>query len=135
MDMHIIIGGAYSGKRQFVRNKWSNAKWISAYEGASFEDVDNAPIIVMEGFEVWVSQLIKMGKTDQEIVQYFHDKWSSLSSSQELILIMLEVGRGIVPINVHDRRLRDVMGWIQQDAVKMANKVTSIWHGLAKTMK
>ena len=130
--MHVIIGGAYSGKRQFVREQYASFQLISAYEGQSMNEEVRGNIAVYEGFEVWISELIKAGQSNQEIVEQLRE-W--FHTRQEVVLIMLEIGRGIVPINEHDRRLRDVIGWVQQEAVKQADEVTSIWHGLAKRMK
>ncbi|WP_042349377.1 bifunctional adenosylcobinamide kinase/adenosylcobinamide-phosphate guanylyltransferase [Bacillus massiliigorillae] len=130
--MHIIIGGAYSGKRQFVREKYGSFQLISAYEGQSMKEEKQSDTVVYEGFEIWISELIKAGQSNQEIVEIFRE-W--VCSQQEAVLIMLEIGRGIVPIEEHDRRLRDVVGWVQQEAVKKADEVTSIWHGLAKRLK
>lgn len=130
--MHIVIGGSYSGKRQFVREKWGSFQLISAYEGQSMNEAVHSVVVVYEGFELWIGELIIAGYTNQEIVEVFR-KW--FRERQDAVLIMLEIGRGIVPIEEHNRRLRDVVGWVQQEAVKQADEVTSIWHGLAKRMK
>ncbi|MEH6942893.1 bifunctional adenosylcobinamide kinase/adenosylcobinamide-phosphate guanylyltransferase [Bacillus sp. JJ722] len=130
--MHVVIGGAYSGKRQFVREKWGSFQFISAYESQSMNEAVQSDIVIYEGFELWIRELIKADHTNQEIVEVFRE-W--FRGRQNDVLIMLEIGRGIVPIEEHDRRLRDVVGWVQQEAVKQADEVTSIWHGLAKRMK
>lgn len=136
--MHVVIGGAYCGKRQYVKSKWKQAQWISAYDGVQLDRLSSVTVeseIVLEGFEVWIAQLIDEGKSDEEIVHYFREQFARFSSSQQVILIMLEIGKGIVPMEEKNRRLRDIMGWIQQAAVQKAEGVTSIWHGLAREMK
>lgn len=133
--MHVIIGGAYSGKRQYVRNLWPSFELISAYEEKDSNEKATGKTVVYEGFEIWVKQLIERGKTNDEIVDWFRKWLASLGNLENTVLIMLEIGKGIVPMDEQDRRLRDVVGWIQQEAVKKANTVTGIWHGLAMQMK
>lgn len=130
--MHVIIGGAYSGKRQYVRENWHLFQLVSAYEGKQQNEQLDHDIVVYEGFEMWISEMIKVGLSNQEIVTYYKE-W--FSTKGKAICIMLEIGRGIVPIEEHDRRLRDVVGWIQQEAVKQADEVISMWHGLAMKVK
>lgn len=135
--MYVIIGGAYSGKRKHVVNTYEYSIWKSAYEGVKVEEIFTNTadeIVVLEGFEIWISHLIKSGKSDEEILYFFGEGFKK-SPNKSLILIMLEVGKGIVPVNKEDRRLRDVMGWIQQEAVSNAEVVTSVWHGLTRVMK
>lgn len=133
--MYVVIGGAYSGKRNFVRKQVPDAKWISAYNDQMVTEEASDRSLVLEGFETWVEQLISEGKSDREICEFFRDCLRQKKEKHNLYLIMLEVGRGVVPIDKNERRLRDIMGWIQQSAVKEATMATYIWHGLAKTMK
>jgi len=136
--MHVIIGGAYSGKRQFVKNQISSAQWISAYDDKFISEeiltVENGTI-VLEGFEMWIVQYIQSGKSDQEICALFEQYFDLLIAKYDVYLIMLEIGRGIVPMEAESRRLRDIMGWIQQSAVKRAETATYMWHGLSQRMK
>lgn len=133
--MQVVIGGTYSGKRQFVRDNWSSFQLISAYEQKDINEPVIEANVVYEGFEIWVGQLLESGKTNQEIIEWFKQWLHSLDHRENIVLIMLEIGKGIVPMEERNRRLRDVVGWIQQEAVKQADNVTYIWHGLAKTMK
>lgn len=133
--MHVVIGGAYSGKRQFVRENWESIQLISAYEKKHWDESVTEAVVAYEGFEVWVGQLLDNGKSNDEIINWFKQWLNELANQDNVILIMLEIGKGIVPMEEKNRRLRDIVGWIQQEAVRQADKVTSIWHGLAKTMK
>lgn len=136
--MHVIIGGAYSGKRQFVKKQISSAQWISAYDDKIISEemitVENGTI-VLEGFEIWIAHYIQSGKSNLEICALFDHYFDLLTAKCDVYIIMLEVGRGVVPIEVESRRLRDIMGWIQQSAVKKAEKATYMWHGLSQRLK
>ncbi|KEZ50225.1 bifunctional adenosylcobinamide kinase/adenosylcobinamide-phosphate guanylyltransferase [Metabacillus indicus] len=134
--MHLIIGGACSGKRAYVKSKWPHAAWITAYSGDSFLDwkeADDGPL-VLEGFEQWI------GTEDLTDLKAVRTQYSGLLNEllqrkQETIIIMLEIGKGIVPVSENERRLRDVNGWIQQDAAAICTDVHSVWHGLVKKVK
>lgn len=133
--MHVIIGGAYSGKRQYVRDHWRSFQFISAYEEKTINEMVTEDTVVYEGFEIWIREQIDRGKTNDEIVNWFRNWLASLKNPDKTVLIMLEIGKGIVPMEEQNRRMRDLVGWIQQEAVRQANTVTSIWHGMAMQMK
>lgn len=58
MEVHLIIGGACSGKRKFVKSKWNDAAWVSSYEGQQLShtlELNNSKTpLVLEGFENWI---------------------------------------------------------------------------------
>jgi adenosylcobinamide kinase/adenosylcobinamide-phosphate guanylyltransferase len=144
MAMQLVVGGAYSGKRRIVRQKVGHFSWISAYTGDSLECwksewYDNTSL-VLEGWEKWLAVDLKQGMLLDEVRQKYSSLlWSirseELKRSSNVLLIMLEVGRGIVPMNEEERNLRDVAGWLLQDATKQAEEVVYVWHGLTQTLK
>lgn len=138
--MHLVIGGACSGKRKFVKSKWNDATWISAYEGqqlAHSSDLKNSQTpLVLEGFEKWIMKDIHLKMDHHEIRECYRIYMKNLLElDREVIIIMLEIGRGIVPISEHERKLRDVLGWVQQDTAAFCEEVYYLWHGMAKKMK
>ncbi|MFY0758631.1 bifunctional adenosylcobinamide kinase/adenosylcobinamide-phosphate guanylyltransferase [Metabacillus dongyingensis] len=135
--MHLIIGGAFSGKRAFVKRKWQDASWISAYEGQHLlqwkeENASKAPL-VFEGFEQWIMEDNRDASKLREDYRLYLK--AVLELKKEVILIMLETGKGIVPISEEERRMRDLLGWIQQDAAALCNDVYHVWHGMARKIK
>ena len=135
MLLLVVIGGAYSGKRKYVREQCLEGLWFSAYDGCRLEDsmgIGKGQTIILEGFEVWLEELIRSEKDDDDILRLMKD---TIASLHDPVLIMLEVGRGIVPVKKEDRRLRDLMGWLQQHSVGQADRAVYIWHGLARAMK
>ena len=135
MLLLVVIGGAYSGKRKYVREQCPEGRWFSAYDGCRLEDskgIGKGQTIILEGFEVWLEELIRSEKDDDDILRLMKD---TIASLHDPVLIMLEVGRGIVPVKKEDRRLRDLMGWLQQHSVGQADRAVYIWHGLARAMK
>ncbi len=142
--MQLVIGGAYSGKRNFVKQKKQSLCWISSYQGNHLDDWHQKWIprttLVLEGWEKWVALEIAKQEDDDTVREKFKValkalKEEGLKRGEEIVLIMLETGRGIVPMTREDRRLRDLSGWLAQDAVEMSDEVFYIWHGIERRMK
>lgn len=139
--MLLILGGAFSGKRKYVRVRIPSHSLLSAYENHNWDhwkeqwkgDTD----LVVEGWEQWVEEQLKSGKEGQEVVAFFYEFMDQLiekekQSGKKVAFIMLEVGKGIVPMSKMERDLRDMVGWITQHAAKKAEEVIYIWHGQVK---
>ena len=144
MDMQLVIGGAFAGKRKIVREKYESCSWTSAYMGDSLSDWsikwENDTPLVVEGWEKWIETELAHGKSMNEIRSDYSQLFHAFDVEEKkrnmpIVLVMLEVGSGIVPIQKNDRMLRDVMGWIAQDAVKMSDEVVYVWNGLSKKLK
>lgn len=142
--MKLIIGGYCSGKRRFVGQLYSNARWISAYEGNGLADwpvESSTPSpMVIEGWERWIeADLIGAYDVKQLRAKYANLLDTYLAreqvSKQPVCLIMLEIGRGIVPIEAKQRALRDLNGWLSQDAAERCNEVFYAWNGLVRPIK
>jgi adenosylcobinamide kinase/adenosylcobinamide-phosphate guanylyltransferase len=142
--MQLVVGGAYAGKRRIVRQKISDFSWISAYMGDSTQSWQTKwhanTCLVLEGWEKWIEADMQQGLLPDQIRQQYASLLRSLSGEEQkcknkVILIMLEVGRGIVPINEEERKVRDIAGWLLQDAATQADEVVYVWHGLTQTLK
>jgi adenosylcobinamide kinase/adenosylcobinamide-phosphate guanylyltransferase len=142
--MQLIIGGAFAGKREIVRKKHKEFSWISAYQNDLLSDWNQkwrgGTTLVLEGWEKWIKFQMKQEAGDAVIRAEFNMFFQSFLEEEhlrndEIVLIMLEVGRGIVPIEKDERRFRDLAGWILQDAAKMAEEIQYVWHGMSKRLK
>jgi len=140
----LIIGGQCSGKRRFVRQHYPNACWLSAYEGKHLDNwptESSAPApVVIEGWERWIeAELIGAYDVKQLRAKYANLLDTYLAheqlSKQPVCLIMLEIGRGIVPIEAKQRALRDLNGWFSQDAAERCDEVFYAWNGLVRPIK
>jgi adenosylcobinamide kinase/adenosylcobinamide-phosphate guanylyltransferase len=120
-----------------VKSKWQNASWISAYEGQQLlqwkEENASKATLVFEGFEQWIMEDNRDASKLREDYRLYLK--AVLEQKKEVILIMLETGKGIVPISEEERRMRDLLGWIQQDAAALCNDVYHVWHGMARKIK
>jgi adenosylcobinamide kinase/adenosylcobinamide-phosphate guanylyltransferase len=144
MDMLLVVGGAYAGKRSIVRQRVHSYTWLSAYNEDSWEDWNmkwnKNTTLVVEGWEKWIEVALKQDLALDMIRDRFGMFLRTLAIEEkerkdEVVLIMLEIGRGIVPINAEERKVRDVAGWLLQDAAKQAVEVIYVWHGLSQAIK
>ncbi|TYS70466.1 hypothetical protein FZC76_00790 [Sutcliffiella horikoshii] len=143
--MQLFIGGAYCGKRKIVKTIHSGELcWVSSYYNVNFTDWksyrQHDTAIVLEGWEKWIMDALQLEQNDDSIRQFFYSfllelKEEEREKGKEIVLIMLEMGRGIVPLNEQERRLRDIAGWISQDAAKLADEVYYVWHGMREQVK
>lgn len=126
--MRVIIGGAHNGKRTYVKmlleeQGKDNVQWFDGELPSP-----GSENIVLAGIEKWLEQC---GLGEEEAI-------SSVIQSVEnrdAILILTDIGRGIVPISAGQRELRDVCGRLYQRLLADADEVTRIWYGIAKTIK
>lgn len=142
--MQLVIGGAFSGKRKIVKGRIRTYSWVSAYEGDIVEDWETKWVegttLVIEGFEQWIASRLKKNEVNDDIRKEFNALFHTLIEEEEnrnsnIVLIMLDIGKGIVPIEKDVRRLRDIAGWIGQDAAHLSDRVDYVWNGLSKRIK
>ncbi|WP_404428163.1 bifunctional adenosylcobinamide kinase/adenosylcobinamide-phosphate guanylyltransferase [Sutcliffiella horikoshii] len=143
--MQLIIGGAFSGKRSTVRTLHSEElSWVSAYDEHSLTDWksqwESDTSLVLEGWEQWIMNALPLEQNDDSIRQFFYSFLLDLKEEERkrgkgIVLIMLEMGRGIVPVEKQERRLRDLAGWFSQDASVLADEVYYVWHGMKEQLK
>ncbi|WP_085507058.1 bifunctional adenosylcobinamide kinase/adenosylcobinamide-phosphate guanylyltransferase [Thalassobacillus devorans] len=143
--MQLVVGGAYSGKRKLVNEEFSDCQWLSAYENQLLDqwklinNTADSPIVI-EGWEVWIREEWKKAGELESVRKYFESILSEMQqvekrTQQPVILIMLEMGRGVVPMDKDERAWRDLSGWVLQAAAEKAETVHYCWHGLSRQLK
>jgi adenosylcobinamide kinase / adenosylcobinamide-phosphate guanylyltransferase len=132
--VHIYIGGAHNGKREFVR-QWlieqekHNVQWI---EGNCLDNPDNfdgTQTIVVAGIEKWLAET---NLSEEAAIKYV---MNCIAQNRDTVFILTDIGRGIVPMDAGQRKLRDACGRLYQRLMAEADDVTRIWYGLAKPLK
>ncbi|HEY9577783.1 MAG TPA: bifunctional adenosylcobinamide kinase/adenosylcobinamide-phosphate guanylyltransferase [Pseudobacillus sp.] len=142
--MHLITGGAFNGKKQWVKTAYRLATnphhWHSFYETEKIEKRTES-IIVFEGIERHVRRLVEK-EEDSEAARKAWNKglddwlrWEKEKEDRQVILIGTDITKGVVPANAFDRMWRDAAGWCFQDAAKQACQVIQVWYGLPQLIK
>jgi adenosylcobinamide kinase / adenosylcobinamide-phosphate guanylyltransferase len=144
MGMQLVIGGAFSGKRKVVKETNGACSWVSAYQGDRIDDWEthwrHGTTLVFEGWEKWIAAELTTSQNNDDIRSVYKALFQTLFEEEKkrnnnIVLIFLEMGKGIVPLQKKDRRLRDIAGWIAQDAVQLSDQVVYVWNGLSRSLK
>jgi adenosylcobinamide kinase/adenosylcobinamide-phosphate guanylyltransferase len=145
--MQLFIGGACAGKREAVRSRFPGARWHCAYDGKALEAWrDTLPrqgVLVLEGWECWLAAWLVDEPADapdddslRQRLRMLLATWQDLEreAAVGVVLILPEMGRGIVPLDRSERRLRDLAGWLAQDTAACCEAVWYVRHGLVQRL-
>ncbi|RDB43988.1 adenosylcobinamide kinase [Halomonas sp. DQ26W] len=140
--MQLFIGGTCAGKRGVVEQRFGSTCWHSAHSGCRLEawpSVAEPLPLVLEGWERWIAERLVVEPDDDRLRHAMANELDKLCSWEaeqggEAVLIMLEMGRGIVPLGAEKRRLRDLNGWLAQTAAQRCVQVWYVRNGLAKLL-
>ncbi|CEP35719.1 MULTISPECIES: bifunctional adenosylcobinamide kinase/adenosylcobinamide-phosphate guanylyltransferase [unclassified Halomonas] len=141
--MQLFIGGACAGKRDVVAARFLKANWWQLDAAKPFSDSQQALVadtpLVLTGVLEWLGAALERDDNDALRQQWQSDMAALCQHADELnaplIIIANEVGRGIVPMQPEQRRLRDLNGWFVQDATTQAEHVWYVRHGLVMAVK
>ncbi|WP_386078340.1 bifunctional adenosylcobinamide kinase/adenosylcobinamide-phosphate guanylyltransferase [Vreelandella sp. F11] len=141
--MQLFIGGACAGKRDAVADRFPSAVWHRLAPGQRLAECQQALVadtpLVITGVFDWVEAALANAENDPARQQWQGDMTQLSQRADELntalIIITTEVGRGIVPMQPDQRRLRDLNGWFSQDAAVQAEQVWYVRHGLVMAVK
>lgn len=124
--MRIVIGGAYNGKRDYVKRELLGPEQFQWFEGEL--PTGSAGKIVVTDLDQWLRQFEGDENTAiQVVMEALKDK--------ESIVILTDISRGIVPMDPKDRELRDRAGRLYQRLIVEADEVIQIWYGIPKKIK
>lgn len=141
--MQLFIGGACAGKRDAVAARFPGAVWHRLAPGQPFSDSEQALVantpLVITGVLDWLEAALAIAQNDALRQQWLSDMTQLCLRANELnaalIIIATDIGRGIVPMQPEQRRLRDVNGWFTQDMTAHAERVWYVRHGLVMALK
>lgn len=141
--MQLFIGGACAGKREVVATRFPEAYWHRLEASQSLSRCQQAlssdTPLVITGLIDWLASVTTKPDSDT-LRQQWREELAQLCERADtlnagLIIIASEVGRGIVPMQPEQRRLRDINGWFIQDATARADHVWYVRHGLVMELK
>lgn len=144
--MHFITGGAYNGKAKWVKEYYQiddrdSSEWFNFYENAVMpKSLNDAEIVVFEGVEQMILAWLKEGQSKEirgngrELIDSWL-VWEQGKAERQLVIIGVDMTKGIVPMDAVERQWRDMTGWFYQDLVERADRVEQIWYGINKRLK
>lgn len=130
--MHVFIGGAYSGKTDYVMNLLADQK-VELVDGYVPDDTPSCDVLVIKNLENWlVTQNLE---DDEVIVRTILTRLKTLEENCALYIIVTDMGRGVVPMEKQARLLRDTCGRFYQALFAEAEHVVHIWYGIGEQIK
>lgn len=137
--MQIVIGGAHNGKEAHVKKMLAGVEhlWLNCQSGDgdsplhNFNTLSDVPLtktLVIEHIEYWLAET-ELSEVDAK------DVILKAVEGRNVIFILTDIGRGIVPMDAKQRALRDACGRLYQLLMARADEVTRIWYGIAQTVK
>lgn len=132
--MHIFIGGAYNGKHEYVK-RWLKEQEIDDVEWyvGQFPKSPTSQVVVVSKLEEAIKPFLE--NDEVSLAKQIVEQLQLLEKQHQVIIIATEMGRGIVPIEQHDRQLRDTLGRLYQQLFAVSDRVTRIWYGIAEDIK
>lgn len=135
--MHIIIGGAFNGKRRYLTEllvkeqvQMIQLKYLLESE------VTDGEIIVIEQVEEYVEMHLTETSDEIDLAQkIFKEIMKQTAKVTACYIILQDIGRGIVPLDAKLRLLRDVQGRLNQLLFEQAQQITRIWYGIPQKIK
>ncbi len=126
--MHVFIGGAHNGKRAYVKEllKAQGRTDIQWVEGRL--PLPGTEPVVIAGIEQWLAQC---GLSEEQAIR----RMMEAVHNRDAVVVLTDIGRGIVPMEADQRELRDICGRLYQRLMSEADEVTRIWYGIAQTLK
>ena len=127
--MVLIIGGLCQGKTSFAREHFHllDSEIIS---GKDLElTMDLKTIKCVDDFELFLKKSISQGKDPLLETQ------NLIAQKNDLIIILPEIGCGIVPMEKEEREFREITGRVGEFLSKKSEKVIRLFCGLPKRLK
>jgi adenosyl cobinamide kinase/adenosyl cobinamide phosphate guanylyltransferase len=126
--MILIIGGSFQGKRSFAMKAFSlQEEQLTDGSQCSFSEAFEKPVLFH--FHELIRRLLDEGIEPQEYLM------PQLVNKKEQIIICNEIGLGIVPISVENRRLREEVGRILCKVAEMSDEVYRLYCGIPTALK
>jgi adenosylcobinamide kinase/adenosylcobinamide-phosphate guanylyltransferase len=126
--MWLISGGAYQGKLEYVLHK-KQLSLDDIIDGGTcdFQDLLEKPLVTQ--FHLWVKRMLLEKKDVAALVEQIIQK------NPDIIIIVNELGCGIVPMDAFDREYRETTGRICCRIAKDATEVHRVICGMGMVIK
>lgn len=126
--MKLIIGGAFQGKKEYVKEHFSlSDKQMIDGKDAGYEDIFHCTCLYH--FHEWVKKGLEQGLDLENLAEQIQER------NPDLIVISNELGYGVVPINAFDRKYREGTGRLCTQLAAGSQQVIRVVCGLGMVIK
>ncbi len=123
--MIFIVGGAFSGKRDYAEKCFGAADFASGDE--PFDRLCKADAVY--DFQLFAEKCMENG------LDAFSETERLIEKNPSVIIIADEIGCGVVPVEKSDRDLRELCGRLNCMLAERADKVVRVVCGIGRVMK
>lgn len=110
--MILVVGGVFQGKKEFAKELAAQRK--------------------MQMVNVFHNQIQKLLEEGEDVEVYIEEL---LGKSRNVVIVMDEVGAGVVPVERSDREYREAVGRAGQLLAKEAEEVYRVMCGIGVRIK
>ena len=136
--MVLIIGGMCQGKHDFCKSEFPDAEVIEHYEERIREELGEGKDPVSEA-EKWLDEIsaaMEIDGTDTAVhLSMDSENRFKEQNPRELVIIMNEVGSGVVPMDKDEREWREAAGRVSCLFAKRADRVYRLLAGIPQRLK
>jgi adenosylcobinamide kinase/adenosylcobinamide-phosphate guanylyltransferase len=126
--MWLITGGAYQGKLEYaLKMKSIHSEDILDGATCEYEKLMEKPLV--NHFHLWIKRMLLQEKDVNVLMDQI------LQQNPEIIIIVDELGCGIVPMDAFDRNYRETTGRICCRIAKEAKEVRRVMCGIGMVIK
>lgn len=124
--MELFIGGAYQGQEECARNRYPKIVWIKGEE-CSRKDLLSAEGVL--DFHRYIKKVVERGEDTGGLAEEI------IRENPNLVLVLDEVGYGIVPVDPLERLYRESLGRVCIQLAKHARHVYRAVCGIEVVIK
>lgn len=124
--MKLYFGGAFQGKRELMK-KENGIREEEIGEGG--QDFDPGAVRAVDHYEEQVRKALSEGKDPMEELSLLLEK------NPEVILVMREMGQGVLPAERAEREYIEKAGRVLCEAAERAKSVTRVLAGIPMRLK
>lgn len=130
--MELYIGGAFQGKLDLVKIKYSEAFVFGNPQELLNCSQNKENHMIWNEFHLYVRECLSKDMTTDEIKE---EVWNVISDISKLSIICDEIGNGIVPVDPFERTYREELGRILIEIAQRADHVYRVSLGIASCIK
>lgn len=125
--MRLITGGAYQGKLEYAVQRYKIVNKVVDAGSCQWEDLLKASLA--DHFHLWIRKVLKDGGKLEDMLNRL------LAENPDIIIIVDELGCGIVPMDAFDRNYREITGRICCRLAGEAQEVHRVICGIGTVIK
>lgn len=129
--MHLIFGGAYQGKLEYVKSKYGFADhdiFICTFNSGIEEKIDFSKKVIYH-LEEFVRTCLFNKIEAKEYLEDHHEQW------KDKVIICTDISSGIVPLEEELRAWREMVGRTMVYLGKEAEEITRLFCGIPQKLK